>query len=302
MAERIECDICHNTFKDENGKWLYPKEAAELKKQGVKVIEGKIEKMSKSKNNVIDLEFILEHYGADTARMFVLSDSPPEKDLEWSDTGIDGCYKFLSKLFAMADSIASHSKGSAATVAISGNLAKTPGIAEDMPQNYSSLESYHPLLKQIHETIKYVGDDIEKFRLNKAIARIRELFNNVSDASSDESLKPITIFGFDTIIRLLNPFIPHITEEIWSKRHAGDILAEKPFPEYDAKYLVASSVTIAIQVNGKLRATHEYDVNVSDDEMKDIALNIGAVKKYTSSHDIRKVIIVPGKIINIVLG
>lgn len=270
--------VLHATFKDENGKWLYPKEAAELKQKGVKIIEGKIEKMSKSKNNVIDLEFILEHFGADTTRMFVLSDSPPEKDLEWSDTGIDGCYKFISKLFAMSDSISS-------------------------TKDYNEAEfANSPLLKQIHETVKYVSEDIEKFRLNKAIARIRELFNNISDASSKDELKPLAIFGFDTIIRLLNPFIPHVTEEIWSKRHENDILAEKSFPEYNEKYLIASSVTMAIQVNGKLRATHEYDVNTSNDDMKAIALNIGAVKKHIEGHDIGKIIIVPGKIINIVLG
>lgn len=292
--------VLHATFKDENGKWLYPEEAAELKKKGVKVIEGKIEKMSKSKNNVIDLEFILEHFGADTTRMFVLSDSPPEKDLEWSDSGIDGCYKFISKLFAMSESISNHEKiedSSGDLRSPSGPLATTFNTTQSLMDRND-----HILLKQIHESIKYVSEDIEKFRLNKAIARIRELFNNISDAWNDESLKPLTIFGFDIMIRLLNPFIPHVTEEIWSKRNKGDILAEKSFPEYDEKYLVASSVTMAIQVNGKLRATHEFDVNISDEEMKTIALNIKAVTKYTKGHEIRKIIIVPGKIINIVLG
>lgn len=270
--------VLHATFKDENGKWLYPKEAAELKKNGFKVIEGKIEKMSKSKNNVIDLEFILENFGADTARMFVLSDSPPEKDLEWSNTGIEGCYKFINKLFAMSDSISN-------------------------TKEYNELDfENNILLKQIHETIKYVSEDIEKFRLNKAIARIRELFNSVSDASTKEYLKPLVSFGFQVIIRLLNPFIPHVTEEIWSKISKGEILAETPFPKYNEKYLITSSMTMAIQVNGKLRATHEYSVDVTEDEMRNIALEIPLVKKHTDGKNIRKIIIVPGKIINIVLG
>lgn len=271
--------VLHATFKDKNGKWLYPKEAAEMKKNGLEVIEGKIEKMSKSKNNVIDLEFILDNFGADTARMFVLSDSPPEKDLEWSDAGIDGCYKFINKLFSTS------------------NILTNSALYNEA--NFAS----HPLLKQTHETIKYVSEDIAKFRLNKAIARIRELFNEISSNLENDDLKPLLSFAFDITIRLLNPFIPHITEEIWSKMHKDDeILASKPFPIHDEKFLLSSSVIMAVQVNGKLRATQEYNIDASEDEMKNIALSISAIKKHIENKKINKIIIVPGKIINIVVS
>lgn len=264
--------VLHATFKDKNGKWLYPKEAEELRKRGEVVLEGKVEKMSKSKNNVIDLESMLGSFGADTARMFVLSDSPPEKDLEWSSAGIEGCNKFINRLFVLAESV----------------------VSIDEPKDLTEDEN---LLKQIHFTIKNVTEDIQKFRLNKAIARIRELVNALT--SSDIKSK-IAGYGFGVVIRLLNPFIPHVTEEIWSKFSPEKILAKMDWPSYDEKYLVVSSVTLAIQVNGKLRATHEYPSDASDDEIKAIALMLDPVKKHIDGKEIRKVIIVPGKIVNIV--
>ncbi|MBP7189808.1 MAG: leucine--tRNA ligase [Rickettsiaceae bacterium] len=260
--------VLHATFKDENGKWLYPSQAEELRKQGKTVVEGKVEKMSKSKNNVIDLESMLTSFGADTARMFVLSDSPPEKDLEWSAAGIEGCNKFINRLFAIADSITT--------------VDEVSNISED-------------LLRQIHHAIKHVTEDIQKFRLNKAIARIRELVNALSSYDGGA-----LGYGFGIVIRLLNPFIPHITEEIWSKFSPTKILAEMEFPSYDEKYLIVSKVTLAIQVNGKLRATKEFSADASQEEIKDVALNIDAVKKHIDGKEVRKVIIVPGKIVNIV--
>lgn len=266
--------VLHATYKDENGKWLYPKEAAEMKKKGLKVIEGKIEKMSKSKNNVIDLESMIAGFGADTARMFTLSDSPPEKDLEWSDAGIDGCHKFITRLFTMADS-----------------LKTIESCAEN---DFAG----HELLKQIHFTIKHVSEDIQKFRLNKAIARVRELVNALQIAKE----KPLVRYGFEIVIRLLNPFIPHVTEEIWENLGGKAMLAETEWPEYNEDYLIANIVTIAIQVNGKLRATHEYQSSASEQEIKDIALSLESVVKHIEGKEVKKIIVVPGKIVNIVVG
>ncbi len=266
--------VLHATYKDEAGKWLYPKEAAEMKKQGIKVIEGKIEKMSKSKNNVVDLESMIANFGADTARMFALSDSPPEKDLEWSENGIEGCYKFITRLFAMAESL------------------KNVAVAKD--EDFAG----HELLKQIHFTIKHVTEDIQKFRLNKAIARIRELANSLSSTSEQSLVRS----GFEIVLRLLNPFIPHVTEEMWQQMGGSPILVEQKWPDYDEAYLVANNVTLAIQVNGKLRSTYEFSASASEDEIKNVALHLEPVLKHIEGKEIRKIIVVPGKIVNIVVG
>jgi leucyl-tRNA synthetase len=266
--------VLHATYKDEAGKWLYPKEAAEMKKQGIKVIEGKIEKMSKSKNNVVDLESMIANFGADTARMFALSDSPPEKDLEWSENGIEGCYKFITRLLAMAESL------------------KNVAVAKD--EDFAG----HELLKQIHFTIKHVTEDIQKFRLNKAIARIRELANGLSSTSEQSLVRS----GFEIVLRLLNPFIPHVTEEMWQQMGGSPILVEQKWPDYDEAYLVANNVTLAIQVNGKLRSTYEFSASASEDEIKNVALHLEPVLKHIEGKEIRKIIVVPGKIVNIVVG
>lgn len=254
--------VLHATYKDEAGKWLYPAEAEELQRSGKKVIQGAIEKMSKSKNNVVSLEEILEKHGVDVARMFVLSDSPPEKDLEWSDSGIAGAERFINKLLTTSSS----QRG-------------------DVESNEAS-----QLNKIIHSTIKHVTEDIAKLSLNKAIARIRELHNALPDGHKE---------GFETVVRLLNPFIPHVTEEIWSRLGNKTILADTNWPDYNEKYLVASTVTYAVQVNGKLRATHEFAADAADEDIKLEALQL--VAKYTEGSEIKKVILVKGKIVNVVI-
>lgn len=265
--------VLHATYKNEKGEWIYPKEAIELQKRGEKVVVGSVEKMSKSKNNVIDLESMLSEYGADTARMFVLSDSPPERDLEWSDSGIEGCNKFINRLFTTLDKIKN----------------VTACNESDYPKDQT--------LKAIHSTIKEVTEDIEHFRLNKAIARIRELTNTLS-TTQDSLLR----YGFEIVVRLLNPFIPHVTEEMWNILGNKDMLVTTKWPTYNPDYLVSDTITIAIQVNGKLRATHEYGANTSEDEIKTIALSLPSITKHTSGYEVKKVIVVKGKVVNIVIG
>jgi leucyl-tRNA synthetase len=256
--------VLHATYKDEAGNWLYPQEAEALKDKGEKVVQGSIEKMSKSKNNVVSLEDILEKYGADVARMFVLSDSPPEKDLEWSDSGIAGCERFINKLLSSA-------------------LTRRS-------QKILSPEILASNARAIHSTIKHVTEDIAKLNLNKAIARIRELHNALPDGHSE---------GFETVVRLLNPFIPHVTEEIWSSLGHKTMLAETQWPSYNDSYLVASVVTYAVQVNGKLRATHDFAVGAADEDIKSEALLL--VAKYIQGSNIKKVILVKNKIVNVVI-
>lgn len=276
--------VLHATYKDAEDNWLYPDEVVKQgdilvhKVTGAKVTEGKIEKMSKSKKNVIDLETMLKSHSADAVRMFVLSDSPPEKDLEWSSSGLEGCSKFITRLYKMADEIAK-AKNSA-------NI--NPGL--------KSL---------IHYTIKHTTDDISAFRLNKAIARIRELFNALSDELSKANADIDCVKeGYEALIRLGNPFIPHTSEEIWQKLGHTTRLYNNNWPTFDEALLVEQTYVMAIQINGKLRGTHEFAVNASDNEIRDTVFTLPFVQKYlTSSANtvVKKIIIVPKKIVNIVL-
>jgi leucyl-tRNA synthetase len=271
--------VLHATYKDESGEFVYPddceKRGKELihKETGLKVIVGPIEKMSKSKKNIVDVESMLKIYGADSLRMMTLSDSPPEKELEWTDAGLEGCHKFIGKLFNMAD--------------------KLLDVSSFEEEKYKD----HKLMALIHGAIKYVGEDIKAFALNKAIARARELYNALSDNKTDF---PLVRYGFESLLQILNPFIPHVTEELWEKLGNKDILSDKAWPKYDEKYLIQSIVTLAIQVNGKLRATHDFDKGASKEELEEVALSMEAITRHTNGKSIKKVIIVPGKIVNIV--
>ena len=261
--------VLHAAYKTTQGDWLHP---SDVTKQGEKFIHREtgddviftgIEKMSKSKLNVIDLEDMIKTYGADTARLFVLSDSPPDKEVEWSESGVSAGAKFISRLEALADKV-------------------TEGKPSDGIQNIT------------HSTIKYVGLDIENFRLNKAIARLRELFNAISNDPQNAKS------SYEILLHLFNPFIPHITEEIWYRMGNSKPLVDSIWPEYEEQYLQSSTFTIAVQVNGKLRATHEFSTDATAQEIEQIALDIDNVKSHTTGKSIRKVIVIPGKIVNIV--
>ncbi|WP_375332951.1 MULTISPECIES: leucine--tRNA ligase [unclassified Candidatus Tisiphia] len=274
--------VLHATYKDTNNNWLYPNEITKQsnkwvhKNTGEEVFQGRIEKMSKSKKNVVDLESILANHGADAIRLFVLSDSPPEKDCEWSANGLEGCSRFISKLENMAE------------ILINSEITETPR---------------NKLTKLTHHTIKHVTNEIREFKLNKAIARMRELFNALSDEISKgkeggiDSIKE----GFSILIILLNPFIPHITEEIWQKLGKKQRLYQTPWPSFNESFLELESYTMAIQVNGRLRATHEFAVVASNIEIQNTVMQLPEVQKYLSGKEPKRIIIIPSKIVNIVV-
>ncbi len=280
--------VLHATYKDKQGNWLYPSETEVKngkyfhKSTGEEVVQGKLEKMSKSKLNVIDLDLMLETYGADAIRMFVLSDSPVDRDLEWSAAGIEGCKKFITKLILQTEK--------------AFDLVDNAEITKNKNKTNSKLE------REIHFTIKNVTEDIKTYHLNKAIARIRELFNHVNDefTKNDCDLKNICA-GISMIIRLLNPFIPHVTEELWQKIGNKEALYKNNWPNFDPSKLEMNKFMMAIQVNGKLRSTHEFSLDSNEDEIKNIAINIPSVAKQLGNKQIKKIIIVPKKIVNIVV-
>jgi leucyl-tRNA synthetase len=237
--------------------------------------------MSKSKKNTVDPQAIIETYGADAARLFMLSDSPPERDLEWTDAGIEGAWRYLNRLWRIA--------------AIARDIApgKVPAI--------SALgEKDAAVLRQIHRTIAAVSDDLEKFRFNSAVARIRELSNALQDMSREDLGAHVFRFGVACVAQLIGPLTPHISEEMWRTLGHTEMLAETSWPEFDASLLADDTVTLAVQVNGKLRGTVTVDRGAANDVCEAAALGLPAVQKQLEGKPPRKVIVVRDKIVNIV--
>ncbi len=272
--------VTHKTYKDKNGLWLDPQDVFKessgyFNKNKEKITEGKVEKMSKSKKNVVDPTRIIEQYGADTARWFMLSDSPPERDLEWSDSGISGSYKFINKLWKTVMNLKDYSN--------------------DNDLNDSSLQS------KLNETIIGVSNNIERFHFNKAVANIYELINLINSFESSKSIsKRVYQKTITKLCILIQPFIPHISEEIWEHIGGEGFCANAIWPESEANKK-DDKCKIAIQVDGRTRSV--VDAKVTDDKNDVIAAsnNDSKISKHISEKKILKYIYVPGKILNIVL-
>jgi leucyl-tRNA synthetase len=272
--------VLHCTYKNSTGDWIYPNMVVQEgnifkhKQTGEQIFKGKLEKMSKSKNNVVDLETILQEYGADPLRLFVMSDSPPEKDLEWSMNGIEGCNRFIRKLFDQTSQLT--------------NLS------------HKNEQEANKLIASNHLTIKLVTEDICQFKFNKAIARIRELSNYIGELLAKQIIIPEVKDAFEIVIRLINPFVPHITEEIWQKLGYTTMLAETQWPKYEEKYLNQENVTMSIQINGKFKMTQQFDIDTPEEVIKNTVL--AALEKNLDGKTIKKIIIVPHKTVNVVVA
>ena len=279
--------VCHETYRTADGAWVEPGDvevsgnAAMRLSDGRPVTVGRSEKMSKSKKNTVDPQQIIETYGADAARLFMLSDSPPERDLEWTDAGIEGAWRYLNRLWRMAAIAREIPAGGAPAI---GGLSPDAGT----------------VLRQIHRAIASVSDDLEKFRFNSAVARVRELSNTVQDMSRDGDGAAVFRFGVEVVARLVNPLTPHIAEEMWKTLGHDTLLAETPWPAFDPSLLADDTITLAVQVNGKLRGTIVVAKDAGKDLCETEALAIPAVQKHLDGKAPRKVIVVPGKIVNIV--
>ncbi len=274
--------VCHETYRDATGNWLLPEQ---VKKgddgrlvsilDGSPVETGRSEKMSKSKKNVIDPTEIIATYGADTARWFMLSDSPPERDLEWTEAGVEGAWRFAQRLWRMVTS-APAANGAAADDAASLALRRVA-----------------------HKTIAGVTDDIEKFRFNRAVARLYEFANALDDArtAGDAARRE----ALEIMTRLLSPMMPHLAEELWQGLGHKVLLAETAWPDADPALIVDDTVTVAVQVNGKLRATLNLPRDLAGEAAKQSALADENVQRAMAGKPPRKVIVVPNRIINVVV-
>ena len=290
--------VCHETYRDENGKWLYPDEveitgdksarALEGAQGGSAVTVGRSEKMSKSRKNVVDPESIIETYGADTARLFMLSDSPPDRDLDWTEAGIEGAWRYVNRLWRMVNQ----------APAPPGTFLAAIGVTR--PDALG--EHSQAVLKIIHRTIVAVSDDLDKFHFNRAVARIRELTNELEDLSpEEEGTDWVMRQGLETAVCLIGPMMPHLAEELWHSLGHQTLLADTPWPEAEADQLVEKNVTVAVQVNGKLRGTLDLPKDSDDQTAETGALALENVSAAIAGKPIRKVIIVPNRIINVVV-
>lgn len=280
--------VCHETYQDAKGNWLFPEEiyVEDGTMRHIKTKElvtlGRSQKMSKSKKNVVDPVKIIESFGADTARLFMISDSPPERDLEWSDTGIEGSWKYINRLWRAIDEFARNYGSKAVNVTQYGNQALA-------------------LKRKLHKTIKAVGEDLDQVHLNKAIARIRELTNNFMETipDSDDKISALKE-GWNETVKLLQPFIPHLAEELWQILGNNDSVLKAKWPQFDAKLTTDEEVTIAVQLNGKLKFTLQAAKNTPEDVIKAQVLNNEFLQKSLLEKEIKKIIIVPNRIVNVV--
>jgi len=257
--------------------------------QGMVLKDGS--KMSKSKGNTVDPDEIFENYGADTARLFILSDSPPARDFDWSDAGVEGCYKFLNRVWRLIASNAQY---------IDKNVAK-------IEKGQLKKKDNDNLLRFVHMAIKGITNDISNdFQFNTVISKYRELVNAIYDwrnskSELDSEDKTILSFAILTLIKLMSPVAVHLTEEAWNEiTSQGSVHAQK-WPEWDEALAKTSTITLVVQINGKVKDKLEADEDLSQDELKELALTSGKIKELIAGKEIVKTIVVPKKLVNIVV-
>jgi leucyl-tRNA synthetase len=259
---------------------------AVLKHDGQPVHIGGIEKMSKSKNNGIDPQTMVGKYGADTVRLFSMFAAPPEQSLEWNEAGVEGMARFLKRLWR---EIEKH---------------RADGITPALHVAKLHVEQ-KKLRRQVHETIQKVDGDMgRRHSFNTAIAALMELLNALTRCNDLSGQgRAVCQEGFETIVLLLNPITPHICHILWQRLgHPECVLEDQPWPRADPAALERDTLTMAIQINGKLRATIEVAANAANPEVEAQALAQPHVQSFLQGQAIRKLIVVPGKIVNIVTG
>jgi len=278
--------VCHVTYKDLDNNWLTPDEVNTddgknffLKKDKNKSVKvGPSESMSKSKKNIVDPEKIIKNFGADSVRLFILSDSPPEKDVQWSDEGMEGSYKFLQKLWTLHNMFM---------------------------EKINSKENYEKKGEQIskftNSLIGKINQNIENFRYNVIVANFYEMYNFLSKALKEPVDKKILILNYSKILILLSPFIPHFAAECLDilKKHEKDLNYE--WPEVEKKYMLNEKVNLVVQINGRKREIFELKKDTSEEEILDIIKNSEKLKGYINNKKIIKKIFVPNKIINLIV-
>ena len=272
--------VCHETYKDQNNNWLSPEQVTSINGKkylknntSIKIKVGSSESMSKSKKNTIDPENIIKSYGADSVRLFILSDSPPEKDVQWSEEGIISSYKFIQKLWAL------HQK-----------------IIDEINKNHNE-DSSDNLIKFTNKFIKKITQNLDNFNYNIIIANIHEMHTYMNKEINNKYTKKSLIENYSKILTLLEPIIPHLTNEAF-KEIGGDKIS---WPNYDENLIIEDIITFVIQINGKKRGTLEVNMNVLEEEILKKINQDKKLKKYLNEKEIKKKIFIPNKLMNIII-
>jgi leucyl-tRNA synthetase len=277
--------ICHETYRDRDGEWLEPGEVekrggqAYRKSDGTQVVVGPSEKMSKSKRNTVAPSAFIDIYGADAMRWFMLSDTPPERDIEWTEAGVEGCWRFVQRVHRL--------------VAEAEGLPP-PGTAAGEAQG-AALE----LRRAAHRAIAAVTEDLDALRFNRAVAQIYTLANAIggADAGIDGAVRREAL---ETLALLIGPMMPHLAETCWEALGHTSLLAQTPWPQADPALVRHDTVTIAVQVNGKLRGTLEVAPDAHEDAVRAQALALDGVRRALEARPAKRIIVVPRRIVNIV--
>jgi leucyl-tRNA synthetase len=284
--------VIHETFSTSDGEWVEPAKAVRRDggwahaETGAPLTVGPAEKMSKSKKNVVDPDAIIEQYGADTARWFMLSDTPPERDIEWTEAGVSGAWRFTQRLWRLVHDVAEI------------NADGIDGVADAAP----SLR----LRRATHQAVHAVSLDIEGLRFNRAIARIYELANTLTDAlQAPRESRPdgrTLRESARILVQMFAPMMPHLAESCWQALGLPGLVARQPWPAADPALLVENTVTIAVQVNGRRRDEVTIPKGLSGSEVERIVLKLDNVRRAVEGRPVKRIVVVPDRIANVVVG
>jgi len=284
--------VVHETYRGPEGEWLYPEEVETRDGEAVRIADGKPvargrhEKMSKSKKNVVGLEKVIDAYGADTMRLLLLSDSPPERDLEWTDAGAEGAWRYLNRVWRLV---------TAPPVALPPAGAAVPGDVDGAASE---------LRRRTHKTIAAVDEDLVDFRFNRAVARLRELTNAIAEAGEAggdvPGLGAALREALESLVLMLGPMTPHFAEEAWAALGHDTLVVDTAWPVADPALTVDDSVTMAVQVNGKVRGQITVPKDSDREAAEQAALGEPGVVRALDGKTVRKVIVVPNRIVNVV--
>ncbi|KAB2920134.1 MAG: leucine--tRNA ligase [Hyphomicrobiaceae bacterium] len=286
--------VTHETYRTRNGQWVPPSEVrlegeGEARKafdigSGQPLEIGSIEKMSKSKKNIVDLDDFIDQYGADTARWFVLSDSPPERDVIYTDVGVQGARRFVQRVWRLVEDCAEAGSGKGAP--------RPPSFGPEADQ----------LRRAAHKALNSVSQNIEGLRFNVAVAQIYEFTNTLQSmtARTGEGLQWALREATELLVQMVGPMLPHLGEECWARLGYNTLLADQPWPEAEPALLVDDTITIAVQVNGKRRDELTVARTATREEIEAAALELEPVVRALSGRPVKKVIVVPQRIVNVV--
>jgi leucyl-tRNA synthetase len=281
--------VCHNTYKDEDGKWVFPENI--VKKNNILIdvtTEKKVklvrsEKMSKSKKNIVDPVNIIKKYGADTARLFMLSDSPPERNLDWSNNGIEGAKKFINKIWTYIQEL---------------------DISNSLTASEIKDASAISLKKELNNCIYKVTKCLDNFQYNVAVASLREfsnIFLNIKKVNNNKDLSTVLYESLTKWIIMISPMIPHLAEELWKMLGYKSMVVEQSWPEFDTTLLENTSVKLVVQINGKKKLILSIEKGLGEEQTKKIVIDEIENKSILKQINIKKIIIIPDRVVNLVV-